>query len=83
MDRQTIVATLREFLESEFPNQGLSLSETTDLLNEWFVDSLGIIETVLFIEKAFGLEVSRADINGTNFKSIATLSDYISARLAR
>jgi len=83
MDRQTIVAKLREFLESEFPNQGLSLSETTDLLNEWFVDSLGIIETVLFIEKAFGLDVSRADINGTTFKSIATLSDYISARLAR
>ncbi len=82
MDRQTIVARLREFLETEFPNQGVELNEDTDLLREWFVDSLGIIETVLFIEKAFAVNVSRADINGANFKSIATLSAYIAARLA-
>ena len=81
MNRAEIVDDLKTFLQQEFPNQGVDLTETTDLLGEWFVDSLGIIETVLYLEKAFGVEVRRADINGDNFLNLATLSDFVIARL--
>ena len=80
MDRIEIVARLTTFVEQEFPNPGLTLTDSTDLLEEWFVDSLGIIETVLFVETHFDLKLSRADINGTNFQSIATLSDFIATK---
>ena len=81
MNRAEIVDDLKTFLQKEFPNQGVDLTETTDLLGEWFVDSLGIIETVLYLEKAFGVEVRRADINGDNFLNLATLTDFVVHRL--
>ena len=81
MNRAEIVEDLKAFLQQEFPNQGVDLTGTTDLLGEWFVDSLGIIETVLYLEKAFGVEVRRADINGDNFLNLETLSDFVARRL--
>ena len=81
MTKSEIAGRLKSFLETELYNQGVPLTETTDLLEEWFVDSIGIIETVLFIETQFGISVQRADINGVNFKSIAALSEFVEQRL--
>ncbi|MGD2053074.1 MAG: phosphopantetheine-binding protein [Gammaproteobacteria bacterium] len=81
MNRSEIIDRLKAFLLQEFPNQGVALTESTDLLGEWFVDSLGIIETVLYLEKTFAIDIRRADINGDNFSNIATLADFISRRL--
>ena len=81
MNKTEVVDDLKSFLLQEFPNQGIDLTETTDLLGEWFVDSLGIIETVLYLEKTFGVDVRRADINGDNFQNLATLSDFVVSRL--
>ncbi len=81
MDKAEIAAQLKAFLEADFPNDGLELTSTTDLLQEWFVDSLGISQTVIFLEESFGLEIARADINGANFKDIATLSEFVASRL--
>lgn len=83
MNRSEIVDSLKSFLQAEFPNQGVELNESTDLLGEWFVDSLGVIETVLFLEKNFGIEIKRADISGDNFRSLATLSEFVVKRLGQ
>ena len=71
---------IRAFLLSSFPNDGRELLESTDLLNDWFVDSLGIIMTVVFIEKTFGLEINGVDVNDENFHSIATLTQFVAKK---
>jgi acyl carrier protein len=81
MNRNEIIDKLKTFLLQEFPNQGVTLTESTDLLGEWFVDSLGIIETVLYLEKTFAVDIRRADINGDNFSNLASLADFIGNRL--
>ncbi len=81
MTRDEIATRLRDFLQQEFPNQGRTLTDTTDLLADWFVDSLGIIETVLFLEKTFGIDIARADINGSNFRNVEVLSEFVARRL--
>ncbi len=81
MNKTEIVDDLKTFLQQEFPNQGVDLTESTDLLGEWFVDSMGIIETVLYLEKNFDIDIKRADINGDNFRNLATLSDFVVNRL--
>ncbi len=83
MDKAQISDRIKTFLETEFPNQAIELTTTTDLLDEWFIDSLGITETVVFLEASFGIDLTRADINGTNFKSIETLSEFVAGRLAK
>ncbi len=81
MTRSEIAAQLKTFLETELYNQGVELNESTDLLDGWFVDSIGIIQTTLFVESQFGITMARADINGANFQNIATLSEFVLRRL--
>ena len=81
MDRAEIAVQLKTFLETEFPKPGVELTDSTNLLEDWFIDSLNIVETVLFIEQSFGANLARADINGANFKDIAALSGLIAERL--
>lgn len=81
MHQHNIAARLKEFLEQKFPNDGAALEPDTDLLEDWFIDSLGIVETVLFIEKEFGLVLARADINGTHFRDLGSLSAFVAGRL--
>lgn len=45
------------------------------------MDSFGIIEIVMFLEKSFGLKIARADINGPNFGSVEALSEFVTNRL--
>ena len=72
---------LKEFFEREFPNPGIDLKEDTNLLNHWFIDSFGIVNTTLFLEQKFGIEISRSDINPTTFQNIETLAQFITDRL--
>ncbi len=82
MNDKIIFEKLQQYLRQEFPNQGVTLAGDTRLLEDWFVDSMGIIETVIFIEREFAIAVARADINGENFQDINSLVRFIGARTA-
>ena len=77
MDLEQIKLQIKAFFEREFPDPDIELRPDTHLLDEWFVDSFGIVNTTLFLEEKFGIEISRADINAENFRSIETLSRYV------
>jgi acyl carrier protein len=81
MSHAGIVARLKAFLEAQFPNPGVELTGATPLIDGWFVDSLGIIETVLFLETEFGIPVSRADINAATFRDLDALAGLVARRL--
>ena len=82
MDKAEIALRIQRFLEEEFPNPGAQLTLETDLLEDWFIDSLGITETVIFLESSFGIDLARADINGANFNTIDSLSEFVLRRSA-
>lgn len=75
-----ISARIAAFLKESWPHEGRELTESTDLLDGWFVDSLGIIMTVVYLEKEFGIDVKPEDVNGVNFQSLGTLVQYVIAR---
>lgn len=77
MNIDDIKGKISTFLIEKLPNHGLELNNNTDLLNEWFLDSLGIIDTIFFLEETFSLTIKRADINSDNFTSIDTISSYV------
>lgn len=81
MNRHEVMASLKSYLETDFPNDDIELTPNTSLLDEWFVDSLSIVEVVVFMESTFDVLVARADINGDTFASLETLTDFVVARL--
>ncbi|MFC1679493.1 acyl carrier protein [Elusimicrobiota bacterium] len=82
MSRDEISAKIKDFIRENHPRDELELQDTTDLLKDWFVDSLAIVEVVVFIEDNFDISLTRADVNGTNFKSIATMTEFVASRLS-
>jgi len=47
------------------------------------IDSLGIIQIVMFLETSFGCEFNANDVNADNFKNINTLSEFVAGQLKK
>ena len=80
MTETQITSQLLEYFQARAPDPALVLAPTTKLLEDWFLDSLGILEAVLFLETRFGVAMQRADITATTFESVASLTELIVAR---
>ena len=81
MTEADIAKQIYDFYIESYPHMGQELNYETDLLNDWFVDSLGIVPTVQFLEETFPIDISRADVNVENFFSINTLAAFVRAKL--
>ncbi len=81
MDINEIKKKISDFLMENLPNHGLELNNDTDLLNEWFLDSFGVIDTILFLEETFDVTIKRSAINADNFSNINTISAYVLEQL--
>lgn len=53
-----------------------------DDLGEWGLNSTGVLELILNIEKQFGLEFGDEDFDAANFQSIGGLINYIERKLS-
>jgi acyl carrier protein len=65
-----------------FSDNGFKYDDDASFLEEGIVDSLGIMELVLFIEERFGLSVDDRDLTPDNFDSVNKMANYIQNRLA-
>lgn len=81
MDQKQVRSKIKKFIEERFPNPGQELLETTDLLKAWLVDSLSVVLIVDFLEEKFGVQFQQMDINGENFQTVTSLSNYVMKNL--
>lgn len=59
-----------------------TLGDSESLLENGVIDSINIIELVLFLQQTFGIEVDDADIVLENFDSIDRLTAYVERKKA-
>ncbi|MEZ4452940.1 MAG: acyl carrier protein [Nannocystaceae bacterium] len=81
MSEAEIAGAIRAFYLEVYPHGDRTLDDDTDLLGEWFVDSLGVVQTVQFLEDTFGVAIGRADINADNFHSVRTMAAFVRRKL--
>ncbi len=51
------------------------------LMDAYGVDSVSLLELVVGLEEAFGIQVEDGDFNLKNFSTVAALRDFVRARL--
>ena len=51
-------------------------------MEEGIIDSLGILELVMFVEQEFGVKVADEDVTPENFDSVNKLVNYVQRKLA-
>jgi len=71
--------SIREFLMrnilftgGEFPHD-----DDASLLEQGIVDSMGVLEVVMFVQSTFGFAVNPDDVTRANFDSVNRLAHYI------
>jgi acyl carrier protein len=78
VDTQTV---LTEFIKKELAiGRSKEILPDDDLLATGVLDSLGLMQLVLFIEEQLGVKVPDEDVVIENFRSISALTGYL-ARL--
>jgi acyl carrier protein len=70
---------VREYVAKNllFSDNGFEYGDDDSFLQEGIVDSVGVLELVLFVEEKFGVAVDDQDITPDNFDSVNRLADYI------
>jgi D-alanine--poly(phosphoribitol) ligase subunit 2 len=75
--RERITALFASVLHLEVP------SFDTDLFETGVFDSLAFVELLLRLERDFGMSVSVEELEVENFRSIATIAEFVHTRTSR
>jgi acyl carrier protein len=60
-----------------FNDKGYPYSDEASFVEEGIIDSMNVMELILFVEENFGLEVADEEIVPENFNSVRRMADYI------
>ena len=83
MNSNTVLAKVRDFVTENvlYARPEFVVGDTDPLLGTGIVDSMGVMEIVVFLEEQFGLVVEDVDITEANLGSLQAISRYVSARI--
>jgi acyl carrier protein len=75
---------IRRFIADNllFSSNGFHLKDDVSFLEEGVVDSLGVMELVVFVEEQFGLQVADEEVTPEHFDSVERLAGYVERKLA-
>jgi acyl carrier protein len=67
-----VAAVVEEFARREFSIQDSDqrFDRTVDLFEDGYVDSIGVIELIQFLERTFAIDIPEADLFSPEFSSI-------------
>lgn len=70
---------IRNFIVGKFP--GIDFTDGDDIFALGFATSLFAMQLVMFVEKAFDLEISNEDLEMSNFRSVDALAALVERSL--
>ena len=75
----TIEEAIRNYVAENilFSNNGYAYSDDTSFLQEGIIDSMGIMELVVFVSDTFRITVEDEELVPDNFDSVSRLAGYI------
>jgi acyl carrier protein len=68
---------IRQHLLSEIHTENLQLKDDTKIFKEGYLDSMGFMVLIAFIDEAFGVKVSDEDMQEENFESINAIEKFV------
>jgi acyl carrier protein len=79
MDTATLIRTyiVDTFL---FGDASAMLADDASLLEQGIIDSTGVLDLMMFMEEAFGIQVVDEDVVPENFDCVAGLARYAEAK---
>ena len=78
----TIEEQIKEFISRNllFSNEGFPYDDEVSFLDQGIIDSIGIMQLVLFVEENFNISIEDWEITPMNFDSVTRLAGYIRSK---
>ncbi|MBN2316586.1 MAG: acyl carrier protein [Sedimentisphaerales bacterium] len=78
----SIKETVRNFVVEHFLfGEGDSLQGDTSFLEEGIIDSTGILELVMFLEKTYDIKIEDSELVPENFDTLDSIAHYLNKKL--
>jgi len=75
--RNTATGSIRSFILQKFPAaRKKSIGDDTPLLESSIIDSLGVLDVVVFLERTFNITVSDDELIPENFADINRMATF-------
>ena len=71
----------REYIYQKVYTEKDKVKDDTLVFQEGFIDSMGFMDLIVFLEKEFGIATGDADLLEENFESINAISDFVRGKL--
>lgn len=72
---------VRSFITSNFyVTDPTKLEDSASLLDSGIIDSTGVLEVILFIEKSFGIKVEDSEMLPDNLDSIERIANFVAGK---
>jgi acyl carrier protein len=81
MDRTAIVSSINDALSEVLNRDASGLDENVRLFEDMHLDSTSVLELLMALEDKLGIEVDPESLEMDNFKTLGTLTDYVSTAL--
>lgn len=79
MDPSVIAAELADYLNRD-PRVDGSIGPDTELVESGRIDSLAILDLVVFVEERFGVSLAADDLTPQNLASVSALASLVAGR---
>lgn len=70
------------FIREMKPQHAKSIASDTDLIGSGILDSLAVLQLVMFLAKQFAVTLPAREVTPANLRSVATIAKVIEARRA-
>jgi acyl carrier protein len=79
MSQHEIISRAREYVLENFlySRQGYEFLDTDSLLEHGIIDSLGVLELVMFVETEFGVAISGDEITEANLGTLSSIGRFV------
>jgi acyl carrier protein len=81
MERTGIIEHIQQSLTVALGREITGLHETTMLYEDLGLESIGTLELLLDLEDTLGIEVDPEDLEMEVFRTVGSLTDYVTGRL--
>jgi len=78
-----ISKSLEQFIQDQIikGQKDVDLQQTTNLIEEGIIDSLGIMKLLTFIEESYNLQISDEELLPENFESLKAICAMVESKI--
>lgn len=80
----TITNNILQFVHETFPRARQKNASPNDyLLEQRLIDSMGLLEVIVFVENTYNIAINNEDVTSDNFATVENISKYVQKTLEK